>query len=332
MVKISQLDADVSLPVPGLGCMGMSAFYGETDDEKSKETLRKAIEIGCTVWDTANMYGNGHNEKIIGEVLKEGDNRKKVFLITKFGNKWNEEAQTWFVDGSPEHAIEALEQSIKDLGGLYPDAWLLHRIDKKVPIEESVRAMDALRKEGKCKYIGLSECSADTLRRASKIAKMDFVEIEYSPFELVMERNGVLDACKELGIKVLAYSPLGRGFLTGRYKSADDFAKDGDFRGMLPRTSKENFDKNYKIVQELEKLAEKKDCTSSQLCLAWLIAQGDNIIPIPGTKSEKYLLENFASADINLTKEEVAEVRKVMADNEVVGERYMKELMGTLDE
>ncbi|BGP15348.1 hypothetical protein JCM10213_003427 [Rhodosporidiobolus nylandii] len=332
MPKTVQLDATTSLAVPGFGAMGMSAFYGETNDEQSKATLRKAIEIGCTTWDTANMYGLGHNEKIIGEVLREGDNRSKVFLVTKFGNRWDNEKQTFYVDGSPEHAIQALDQSIKDLGGLYPDAWLLHRIDKTVPIEETVRAMHALRSEGKTRYIGLSECSAETLRRAAKVAKIDFCQIEYSPFTLVMEQNGVIDACKELGVKVMAYSPLGRGFLTGRFKKPEDFAVEGDFRAALPRMSKENFDQNYKIVEELEKIAKKKGCTPGQLSLAWLMAQGDHVIPIPGTKSEKYLVENFAAGDIELTAEEEREIRAVAEANQPVGERYPLAYMGSLDE
>ncbi|BGP61919.1 hypothetical protein NBRC10512v2_003239 [Rhodotorula toruloides] len=331
MTKTVQIDAHTTVPVPGFGAMGMSAFYGQINDDESKATLRKAIEIGCTCWDTSSMYGWGHNEKIIGEVLKEGDNRKKVFLISKFGIKQDGKGGM-VVDGSPQNVIDALDQSIKDLGGLYPDAYLLHRVDKNVPIEETVRALDALRKEGKTKYIGLSECSAATLRRAAKEAQIDFVEIEYSPFELVMERNGVLEACRELGVKVLAYSPLGRGFLTGRYKKPEDFSlASGDYRAAFPRYTKENFDRNYKIVEELERLAEKKGCKSGQLALAWLMAQGDNIIPIPGTKSEKYLIENFAAREIDLSAEKVAEIRKVCEENAPVGDRYPESAMHTLD-
>ncbi|GAA5986310.1 hypothetical protein JCM10908_003699 [Rhodotorula pacifica] len=329
MPKSTHLSDGTELPLPGFGAMGMSFAYGTPNDEESKATLRKAIEIGCTVWDTATIYGMGHNEKIIGEVLREGDNRKKVFLIDKFGNRLDNENKTYYVDGSPEYTIEALDQSIKDLGGLYPDAYLLHRIDKKTPIEQTVRALDALRKEGKTKYIGLSECSAETLRRAAKEAKIDFVEVEYSPWELVMERNGVIDACKELGIKVLAYSPLGRGLLTGSY---EDFNKDGDVRANWPRLNKENFAKNYKIVEEFERLAKKKGCKPSQLALAWLMAQGDHIVPIPGTKSEKYLVENFASRDVDLSAEEIAEIRKIVEENAPIGDRYPAAHMGSLDD
>ncbi|GAA5847730.1 hypothetical protein JCM9279_005003 [Rhodotorula babjevae] len=332
MTKTVQLDASTTLPAIGLGCMGMSAFYGETDDEKSKETLRKAIEIGCAIWDSARMYGQGHNEQLIGDVLREGDNRKKVFLISKFGIEINDKGELE-ADGSPENVIRSINRCIESLGGLFPDAYLQHRVDKKTPIEETVRALDAVRKEGKTKFIGLSECSADTLRRAAKVAKIDFVEVEYSPWELTMEKNGILDACKELGIKVLAYSPLGRGFLTGRYKSPEDFATaDGsDFRSHLPRFAKENWERNYRIVQEFERVAEKKGCKPSQLALAWLVHQGDNIIPIPGTKSSNYLVENFAAASIDLSPDELAEVRKVIEDNQPVGTRYAEAQMASLE-
>ncbi|KPV72218.1 uncharacterized protein RHOBADRAFT_56035 [Rhodotorula graminis WP1] len=332
MTKTVQLDASTAVPVPGFGAMGMSAFYGEHDDDTSKQTLRKAIEIGCTVIDSAFVYGMGHNERLIGDVLREGDNRKKVFLISKFGIEINDKGELE-TDGSPENVIRSIDRCIENLGGLYPDAYLQHRVDKKTPIEETVRALDAVRKEGKTKYIGLSECSADTLRRAAKVAKIDFVEVEYSPWELTMEKNGIIDACKELGVKILAYSPLGRGFLTGRYKSPEDFATaDGsDFRANLPRFAKENWERNYRIVQEFERVAAKKGCTPAQLALSWLIHQGDNIIPIPGTKSSKYLVENFAATSVDLSPDELAEVRKVIEDNQPVGTRYAESQMASLE-
>ncbi|BGP39374.1 hypothetical protein JCM10449v2_003312 [Rhodotorula kratochvilovae] len=328
MGKALQLDDCTAIPVPGFGAMGMSAFYGARDDEQSKHALRKAIEIGCTCWDTAHMYGRGANERLLGEVLREGDNRKKVFLISKFGIEITPDGKA-VADGSPENVIRAIDTTIKDLGGLYPDAYLLHRMDKKTPIEETVRVLDAIRNEGKTKYIGLSECSAETLRRASKEARIDFVEVEYSPWELTMEKNGVLDACKELGVKVLAYSPLGRG----RYKCPEDFAAaDGsDFRSTLPRFAKENWERNYRIVQEFQRLAKAKGCTPAQLALAWLIHQGDYIIPIPGTKSEKYLVENFAAGELDLSQAELDEIRKVVEENQPVGTRYQEEGMKSLD-
>ncbi|GAA5841873.1 hypothetical protein JCM11251_005407 [Rhodosporidiobolus azoricus] len=333
MPQTVQLDSETTIPLPGFGAMGMSAFYGATDDEQSKATLRKAIEIGCTLWDTADIYGFGHNEKIIGEVLREGDNRKKVFLVDKFGNRVNQETGEWSVDGSPSWVLEAFEKSVKALGGLYPDAWLLHRIDKKTPVEDSVRAMDSIRKDGKVKYIGLSECSAQTLRRAAAVAKIDFIEMEYSPWSLEIEENGVLDACKELDVKILAYSPLGRGFLTGRFKSPEDFKQDGDSRSdFFPRLSAENFEKNYRLVEAIEKIASRKGCKPSQLALAWLMAQSPLIIPIPGTKSQNYLLENFASRDLELSREEEQEIRKVVEENKPAGDRYGAGFAHTLDE
>ncbi|GAA5906774.1 hypothetical protein JCM6882_003298 [Rhodosporidiobolus microsporus] len=334
MPRSIQLDATTTIPLPGFGAMGMSAFYGPTNDEQSKATLRKAIEIGCTLWDTATMYGFGHNEKIIGEVLREGDNRKKVFLVDKYGNRFNKETGEWWVDGSPASTRESFEQSVKDLGGIYPDAYLLHRIDKNTPIEESVKAMEALRQEGKTKYIGLSECSVQTLRRAAAVAKIDFIEMEYSPWSLDIETNGILDACKELDVKILAYSPLGRGFLTGRFKSLDDFKQEGDARAAayFPRFGADVFEQNLRCVEALEKIADRKGCKTSQLVLAWLMAQSPLIIPIPGTKSEKYLLENFASADVDLSPEEVAEIRAVVEANKPEGNRYSAVAAATLDE
>ncbi|GAA5829803.1 hypothetical protein JCM11251_007884 [Rhodosporidiobolus azoricus] len=333
MPKTTQLDSNTIIAAPGFGAMGMSAYYGPTDDEQSKATLRKAIEIGCTTWDTADMYGLGHNEKIIGEVLREGDNREKVFLVDKFGNRFSKETGGWVVDGSAAYVREAFKKSVEALGGLYPDAWLLHRVDKKTPIEETVRAMDSLCKEGKVKFLGLSECSEKTLRRAAAVTKIDFIEMEYSPWSLDIEENGILDACKQLDINILAYSPLGRGFLTGRFKSPDDFKQEGDSRASYwPRFLPENFDKNYRLVEALERIASRKGCKPSQLVLAWLMAQSPLIIPIPGTRSQTYLQENFAAGDIELSAEEVQEIRKVVEENKPTGHRYGATGAAMLDE
>ncbi|KAI5475505.1 pyridoxal 4-dehydrogenase [Pseudohyphozyma bogoriensis] len=318
----------MQLPRPAYGAMGLSVFYtpDPADIETYKNTLRRAIDIGCTVWNTADMYGFGANEELLGSVLREGDNRSKVFLITKFGGVPGPGGVGVGIDGSPEHAAEAIEASIKRLGSA-PDAWALHRIDKKTPIEETMKAMEAIRQAGKTKFLGISECSAETLRRASKVAKIDFIEVEYSPWTTTFEENGVLALAKELGCIVLAYSPLGRG----RYKSREDF-KAGDFRANLPRLQADVWEQNYKIVQEFERLAAKKGCTAGQLSLAWLMAQGPHIVPIPGTKSEKYLIENFASRDIQLSEEEVKEIRDVVEANKAIGHRYPEATRGTLDE
>ncbi|SGY33626.1 BQ5605_C002g01517 [Microbotryum silenes-dioicae] len=356
-------------PRPGFGAMGLSAFYGKTNFEEAQHTLRAAIKScgtprmsGTDLGSSADSsYGFGKNEELISSILaSDPELRKKVFLVSKWGLRWGSSIPGGFkVDGSPEYFEQAIEASIKRLG-FTPDAYLLHRVDSQTDIEESIRAMDKARKAGKFKYLGVSECSAATLRKISKITKIDFIEVECElgrtsaddrPFlasgadqilhlavhladslwTLDMERNGVLETCKELGVLVNAYSPLGRGFLTGRYKTAADFKNDEDWRASLPRLQEEVFEQNYKIVEEIEKIAQRKGCTKGQLALAWLLAQGDNIIPIPGTKSEKYLLENFASRKIELTDEEVKELRTIAEKHAPVGTRYQESGMGTLE-
>ncbi|GAA5917731.1 hypothetical protein JCM6882_009366 [Rhodosporidiobolus microsporus] len=323
MPHTAKIDDSLTVPLPGFGAMGFSHGYGHADDEESKKVLRKAIEIGCTFWNTATIYGpDQHNEKLLGSVLKEGDNLDKVTIATKWGIKMVDGQMA--MDGSAAYARECLENSIKNLGRV--DIWLLHRVDKNTPIEESVQAMEDARKEGKVKYIGLSAMSAATLRRAAKVAKIDFVEMEFSPFETRYETDGVIDACKELGVKLLAYSPLGKGLLTGRFRKFEDVQKDGDLRavGIFPRFNQDVWEHNFKLVEALEKLAEKKGCTSGQLALAWgMQSHGPGfIIPIPGTKSVKYLEENFASRDITLTEDEMASIRKIIEENPIKGEQY----------
>ncbi|KAK4699277.1 tubulin alpha, partial [Phenoliferia sp. Uapishka_3] len=348
---------NLTLPAPGFGAMGMSVFYGAQDEEISSKTLRKAIDIvssghprfeahatgvptdhatpsqGCTVWNTSDVYGFGANERLIGSVLKEGDNRSKVFVITKFGNPWETDADGKTTqqapNGSKEYAAKAIDASIERLGSA-PDAWICHRMDMTVPIEETAQAMEDARQAGKCKFVGLSECSANTLRKANKVTKIDFIEIEYSPWTLDHEENGLLATAKELGVVVLAYSPLGRGFLTGRFRSPEDIGA-GDVRHALPRFKKENFDKNLKVVHELEAIASSKGCTSGQLALAWLMAQGSNILPIPGTKSEVYLQENFAAGDIELSEDEVQAIRTLVQENRPTGNRYHDQQMAAMD-
>ncbi|ORY73847.1 NADP-dependent oxidoreductase domain-containing protein [Leucosporidium creatinivorum] len=321
MVSSVQLDS-FTLSRPGFGAMGLSEFYGVAPDvEKSKATLKKALEIGCTTFNTADIYGKGHNEELIGSFLAENPGaRESIFLITKWGFKWGPDVQGFAFDGSQEYAAKAIDASIKRLG-VTPDAWLVHRVDKTIPIEESVQAMEDARKAGKTKYIGISECSANTLRKASKVAKIDFIEIEYSPWTLDHEENGVLAAAAELGVIVLAYSPLGRGFLTGKYTTYEDFVKEGDVRANMPRYSKENFEDNLAIVRAFEKVAARKGCSSGQLSLAWLMAQGSNIVPIPGTKSEKYLIENFNSKDIVLDEGDLKELREIVKSHAPKGGR-----------
>merc|ERR1712093_36495 len=324
---------DLKVPAPGFGAMGIYAFYGERKSkEESKQVLRDAIQLGCTFWDTADMYGAGHNEELIGEVLREGDNRSKVFLATKFGNTFDKEKRenTWQIKGSPDYVRSSLADSLERLGVDSVDLYYQHRVDRETPIEDTVKAMDELRKQGKFKYLGLSECSADTLRKACKVAKVDALQVECSPWALEIEQNGLLEACRENGVTIVAYSPLGRGFLTGRYKSPDDF-EEGDFRKMSPRFSKENFPKNLELVKRFEEMAEKKGCTAGQLCLAWVMAQGDDFIPIPGTKSTKYLKENFESRNVKVSPEEDKAIREVIASIKIEGTRYPEAHMHTVN-
>ncbi|KAL8283308.1 hypothetical protein RQP46_005718 [Phenoliferia psychrophenolica] len=323
MPRTVQISPELTVPTPGYGAMGLSQSYGPADREASKDVLRHAIKIGCTFWNTATVYGvDSHNEKLIGEVLREGDNRSKVIITTKWGlRRVGTDSE---VVGTAAFAKECIDKSIVNLGSA-PDIWLLHRIDKNTPVEESVKAMQEAREAGKCKFIGLSSMSAKTLRRAATVAKIDFVEMEVSPWHVVDETNGVFDACRELGVKVISYSPLGRGFLTGRFRKFEDVTKEGDSRssGAFPRFDKENFDRNFKIVEAFESLAATKGCTPGQLCLAWATSvHGDLIIPIPGTKSIKYLDENFASREVSLSVADHAAIRKIIQENAPIGDQY----------
>ncbi|BGP38347.1 hypothetical protein JCM10450v2_002295 [Rhodotorula kratochvilovae] len=328
-----RIDDSLTVPAIGFGAMGFSQSYGVANDNESKMVLRRAIELGCTLWNTARIYGQDqHNEKLLGEVLREGNNREKVTVVTKWGLKHTSEGLE--TDGSVAYCAQCIDESIANLGSA-PDVFLLHRIDKKVPVEESVKAMEEARKAGKCKYIGLSAMSAATLRRAAAVARIDFVEMEFSPFETTIESNGVIAACQEFGVKILAYSPLGKGFLTGRFRSFEDISQDGDARGAgaFPRFTRELFEHNFRLVQAFEKLAAEKGCTPGQLALAWdCQAYPGLIIPIPGTKSTKYLEENFAAREVKLAEEEMREIRRVMDENPVKGAQYNEALMKLMDE
>ncbi|KAJ3348725.1 hypothetical protein HDU83_001067 [Entophlyctis luteolus] len=320
----------------GLGVMGMSEFYGETNDAESIATLKHAIDIGCTFWDTSDMYGIGHNEELIGKVLKEvgrfdrslsalsGNDlvRDKVFICTKFGIVRDKETKGFVgYDSSPEYVKKACYASLERLGIDTIDLYYQHRVDKNTPIEDTVRAMADLVKEGKVRYLGLSEASADTIRRAHKIHPIAAYQVEYSPWSTDIETNGILDTCNELGIAVIAYSPLGRGFLTGRFKSVDDFEA-GDYRKYNPRFQGENFQKNLDIVEALARLAKAKNVSVSQLTLAWVISQGPIIIPIPGTKKSERLDENCASLAVTITEEDKKAIRDIIATIPVSGDRY----------
>ncbi|GES74885.1 aldo/keto reductase [Rhizophagus clarus] len=300
-------------------CMGMSDFYGSFDEQENIDVLNRAIDLGCTFWDTSDIYGSGANEILLSKVLK--DNRDKVFLCTKFGSVRDSNGAFIGVSGKPEYVHQACERSLKRLGVDYIDLYYQHRMDPDTPIEDTVGALAKLVKEGKVKYIGLSECSADTLRRAYKVHPIAAVQMEYSPWTLDIETNGIMEACRELGVTIVAYSPLGRGFLTGKYKSIDDFEPD-DFRRSFPRFQGENFNKNLELVRKFEEFANKKGVTPGQLCLAWVLAQGDNIVAIPGTRRIKYLEENFEAAKIHLTPEESSEIRQIINSIKITGTRY----------
>ncbi|CAI2177784.1 459_t:CDS:2 [Funneliformis geosporum] len=312
----------VKIPSIGLGCMGMSDFYGKSDEKENINVLNKSIELGSYFWDTADMYGNGANEILLSKVLKE--RRNEIFLCTKFGVIRTPEGEITGIRGDREFVRQACEQSLRRLGIDYFDLYYQIRVDPNTPIEETVAAMAELVNEGKVKYIGLSECSVETLRRACKIYPIAALQIEYSLWTLDIETNGIMEACRELGVKIVAYSPLGRGFLTGKYKSIDCFEQN-DYRRSSPRFMRDNFNKNMEIVKKFQEFANKKGITSSQLCLAWVLAQGDNIVTIPGTRKTEYLKENVDAAKVHLSPEELSEIRKVINSIEVFGHRYQPE-------
>ena len=309
--------------------MGLSAFYGSTEPDAERfKILDKCLSLGCTHWDSSDLYGD--NEELLGKWFAKTGNRSKIFLATKFAIFTNPDGSRG-VRSDPEYVRQACEKSLKRLGVETIDLYYCHRVDQKTPIEKTIEAMVELKKEGKIKYLGLSEVSAATIRRAHKVHPISAIQIEYSPFTVDIESpaTNVLATCRELGIAIVAYSPLGRGMLTGQYKSPADF-EEGDFRKVAPRFSEENFPKNLKLVDTLKAIADKKGCTPGQLTLAWLMHQGNHILPIPGTKKEKYLVENCESLQVKLTDEEDKEVRKAVEEADVHGERYASAMMDTV--
>ncbi|KAK3934275.1 aldo/keto reductase [Diplogelasinospora grovesii] len=310
--------ADIHVPSPGFGAMGLSFGLGTNlSFEEAEPVLLKAIELGCTFWDTAVVYQAGVNEKLLGDFVRKHNVRDKVFIASKCGF---DVFGAGGVTNSASHIKKYIEGTIERLG-FTPDLYYLHRIDPKTPLEESIPALDEIRKAGKTKYIGLSECSAATLRKANAIAKIDAVQAEYSAFETLHETDGLIETAKELGVAYVAYSPLGHGWLVDdfAYSSPDDFAPD-DFRRTVPKFQGENFYKNRAIVDEIKKLAARKGCTTSQIALAWVAAQG--MIAIPGTTKAKRVEENWKSRDVDLTEEEQRDMRRIIDAAKPQGNRY----------
>ena len=303
----------------GLGCMGMSEFYGSSDDTESLRTINRAIDTGITLLDTSDIYGPFKNEILLSNILKE--RRNEVVLATKFGIvRSATDPNVRGFNGTPAYCKKACEDSLQRLGIDTIDLYYLHRVDPNVPIEETVGAMADLVQEGKVRYIGLSEAAPATLRRAIKVYPVSALQTEYSLWSREPEEE-IIPTCRELGIGFVPYSPLGRGFLTGEIKSFDDLAPD-DFRRFSPRFQGENFNKNLVLVDKIKQLAAQKGCTASQLALAWVMAQGDDIFPIPGTRRIEYLEENIAAADIQFTAEELTDINNIAPKNIAVGDRY----------
>ncbi|MEQ7873024.1 aldo/keto reductase [Sphingomonas sp. ASV193] len=311
----------------GLGCMGMSEFYGHGDDAESVRVIHQAIDEGVFFLDTADMYGVGRNEELVGRAI--ADRRDKVFLATKFGNVRGPNGEFQGVKGDPAYVRSACEASLKRLGVDTIDLYYQHRVDPKTPIEDTVGEMARLKEEGKVRFLGLSEAAPQTIRKAHAVHPITALQTELSLWSRDAEEE-ILPTVRELGIGFVAYSPLGRGFLTGQFKSPDDFP-DGDYRQHHPRFSGENFQKNLKLVERVEQLAADKGVTAAQLALAWVLAQGQDIVPIPGTKHAKYLAQNIGALDVRLTADELAELDRILPPGAASGDRYQPQAMAALN-
>lgn len=332
MKKITLGSQGLVVPIIGLGCMGMTGFeegnmYGKADEQEAIATIHKSLDLGGNFLDTADLYGPLKNEQLIAKAIQ--GNRNKFIIATKFGWEIDDNNKvTWAINGKKEYVKKALERSLKNLKTDYIDLYYMHRLDKTTPIEETVEAMSELVKEGKVGYIGLSEVSSETVKRAHAVHPITAVQSEYSLFERTVEERGVLQTLKELGIGFVAYSPLGRGFLSGQIRTIDDLPED-DFRRAIPRFQEAHFYKNIELVKAIEALAEEKNVTSSQLALAWIMSKG--IVPIPGTKRRKYLEQNIAATAIQLSEADLSTLESILPLGTDTGKPYDEFSMGLID-
>lgn len=307
------------VPALGLGCMGMSEFYGTADEAESLATIHRALDLGVTFLDTADMYGPFTNERLVGRAI--AGRRDGVVLATKFGNQRGEDGAFLGVNGRPEYVRRCCDASLQRLGVDHIDLYYQHRVDPAVPIEDTVGAMADLVREGKVRFLGMSEAAPSTIRRAHAVHPISALQTEYSLWTRDVEQNGVLDTVRTLGIGFVAYSPLGRGFLTGRFQKFEDLPED-DFRRRNPRFVGENFQKNLAVVKAIEALARAKGVTPSQVALAWTLEQGQDIVPIPGTKRVRYLEENVGALDVRLSPEDLAQIEEAFPIGATAGDRY----------